>query len=154
MNRLVANVFKIIGLSIISLLILSVGTYLVRAVAVHYKVQALVQPFLSDIVRNNGLTPEAEALFLGTDGLFEQIRLEDSDLVGSISVNIDELKVIKPYGATHEVKIIVGLDTYGFGVVRSESSSNATSIQRIGANDGMGIHVPYTYKVPCLRYMK
>lgn len=162
MHNLVASVFKVIGISIISMAILDTGLMVVDTVSVNNRVTSMANVMQNEIARNNCVPKSIEGLFLSQlESVVEHSNVATdikSNIDGNITVDgkrydsIGEVNV-KDYGETQTLAISVEMSpTRIAGVGRGVAASNGGSF--LTKKSGFKYTLDYVYNVPCLRYLK
>lgn len=156
MHRVVAWVFKFIGISIMLMILFDTGLVITDAFITNGRIQAQANLMQLELAKNNYLSEEAMDTFEGyyvdyDDGTHEGAGLQNvvglSKVYTDITFNRKELKEIKNYGDYHTLKIDATFTPWHYyfsGVVNGE-----------GFKKIMGESViHYVFTVPCLRYIK
>lgn len=150
MEKVVSFVFKMLGFSIIAMIVLDMALMLTDAFITNSRVQAQASLMQSEIAKNNYLSAEAIDMFRGdelNDTGFEHI-CNLSRVYTSIEFNSDELSSPKNYGEYQNLKITAQLDPWIYVY-----SGRGRELQKKSTREG-GISVVYNYMIPCLRYLK
>lgn len=165
MHKMVAFIFKLIGISIMAMIIFDTSLMLVDAFTTNDRIQAQALLIQQEVARNNYLSDGAREVFEGKKSTevsegqgygFAHIE-ELSNVYVSIKFNGDEdfqggeiksLSTIKDYGDFHTLVIKAEINPWHYffsGVV-----NNGTGIREVRS---AGI-INYVYYIPCLRYIK
>ena len=161
MHRMVSFVFKLIGISIMAMILFDTGIMLVDAFTTNDRIQVQALLMQQEIAKNNYLSEEAAAMFTGVESTDTQVGYgfahinELSNVYVDIKYNYDDtlggtdrLRDIKDYGDFHVLRIEAEINPWHYffsGVV-----NNGAGIDRV---DSVGT-LTYIYYIPCLRYIK
>ena len=167
LHRTVGFVFKLIGVTIVALIIFDTATMLSDAFITNNRIQAQANLMQQEIAKNNYMSKEAHDMFKGkllpsgeSTG-FQRIS-DLSKVYGAIRFNyqndlnafrggldssvydIDSVDKIKDYGEFQTLVIAARFNPWQFyyslgNVFTREESHN---------------YITYTYTIPCLRYLK
>lgn len=161
MHKMVAFVFKLIGVAMIVMILFDTSLMLVDAFTANDRIQAQALLMQQEIARNNYLSDKARVNFIGeksTDDTigygFEHI-LELSNVFTDIDFNGTEdigaakaLNTIKDYGDFHILRIDAKINPWHYyftGVVNN--GAGIREVRSVGK-------ISYIYYIPCLRYIK
>lgn len=161
MHRMVAFIFKLIGISIMAMILFDTSIMLVDAFTTNDRIQAQALLMQQEIARNNYLPDKARSAFIGVKSTdttigygFEHI-LELSNVYEKIEFNGDKdiggakaLNEVKDYGDFHILRINAEIDPWHYyftGVV-----NNGNGIRQVRSTG----NISYIYYIPCLRYIK
>lgn len=154
---MVSFVFKLIGISIMAMIIMDTSIMLVDAFTTNGRVQAQANLMEQEIAKNNYLPATAATTFYGyyteyPDGTSEGTGFAYieglSNVYTDITFNDEELLEVKNYGEYQTLKIDATINPWHYyfsGVVR-----NGEGIRKVESTSV--IH--YVYTIPCLRYLK
>lgn len=167
MHKLVITVFKIIGMSMILMFLLDVSASIIDAYNVYMKVSNVGNLMQNEVARHNGL-PEGEMADTFANLLID--IAEHSRMVNGIASNFEsgetssEVEVkfnsgdyqgyecltdsIKDYGEMWDITIRAKMDLVSYVF---PNNGRATDMRK---NTGIESVMIFTYKVPCLRYLK
>ncbi len=162
MHNLVASVFKILGISIISMAVLDTSLVVVDTLSVHNKIVAQSNVMQNEIARNNCVPNTIEPLFTSQlNSVVSQSNIATgvkSNLNGNVTIDGTSYNSIgednvKDYGETQTLAISVEMSpTRIAGVGRGQAGSNDGSF--LTKKRGFKYNLDYVYTVPCLRYLK
>lgn len=161
MHKMVAFIFKLIGISIVAMIIFDTSIMLTDAFTTNDRIQAQALLMQQEIARNNYLSDDARKVFIGVKNTdttigygFEHI-LELSNVYTKIDFNGDHdlggakaLNNVKEYGDFHILRI--NADIYPWHYYFTGVVNNGNGI-RYTASAG---RISYIYYIPCLRYIK
>lgn len=157
MHRTVAFVFKLIGISIMALILFDTAVMLADAVTTNGRIQAQASLMQQELAKNNYLSEDAIATFKGeyVDNGSGSITGRGLDYVIGLSkvyynyeINEDEIKEVKEYGDYHTLRITTYINPWHYYF-----SGTVNNGEGIGKVESYGT-VTYVYYVPCLRYIK
>lgn len=157
MHKMIANVFKILGMSLILMFLLDMSLLAIDSINVNSRVTSLANVIQNEVARNNCLPDSLSLMFRGQ---LEQI-VENSNVATSVETNftnnlsVDGSGIIPTiaqtnpgnYGDLVTVAIKVRMSPWRIVMGRSAYSMNKV-------RDGLGYNLTYLYHTPCLRYLK
>lgn len=156
MHRVVAWVFKFIGISIMLMILMDTGIMLADAFTTNGRIQAQANLMQMEIAKNNYLSDEAANAFVGTSSsgstvgtgfkrivelskVYKEIKFNSGAVTGSVSE-------VKNYGDYHVLKITATINPWHYYF----SGHVNGGIRKIAKEST----IVYTFTIPCLRYMK
>lgn len=156
MHNIVSSVFKVVGLSLILMLVLQVALFLLDVSNCTTRIQSVVGLMSTEVARNNCLLGVTETTATSTtNNTFAQLLEKAVDgseyFKYNHSKNSDVFKDlsetnIKQYGDIAEIKIVYDLQPFW---VNTDDTVIAGAL-----NQSSTIEITFESTVPCLRYIK
>lgn len=157
MSNMVANVFKILGCSIIFMFLLDMTFLAVDTINVNSKVTTIAGTMQNEIARNNCMPTTLKWLF---EGQLNTI-VEQSDVATEVKTNMDSVIHTDKNGTFRSIsqdtpgeygELVPLVIEVNMSPWRIAMGKAASSIQKV--TTGMDYKLTYVYYVPCLRYLK
>lgn len=154
MHRMVSFVFKMIGITMVMLIVADTAFMLSDAYITNGRVQAQANLMQMEIAKNNYMSDAAIELFKGevitnavgeTTGTGFEYICHLSKVYQRIDFNEDDVKQVKDYGDYHTLVITATITPWHY-----YTAGRMDTIQRVERTS----EVNYTYTIPCLRYLK
>lgn len=166
MEKLVVTVFKILGFSIILMMLLDISFTLIDTYNVYMKVSNVGNLMQNEVARHNGLPEGAMADTFGemlvdiaersrvVDGV--GANFESSVTSSTVDVKFDDTDYqgyecltssIKNYGEMCDLTIRVRINTLGYAMPNAKMDN----FRRVTLGNSVLV---FNYRVPCLRYLK
>lgn len=159
MPKLVLTVFKVLGISIILMLIFDTSLVVMDTLSVHNKVTSISTVMQNEISRNNCVPNGLQDLFKGQ---LNKIVV-DSNVATKVGSNLNgSLKIgnttysslaesnVGNYGDIKNLAISITMSPTRVLYVRNRAKSGGTFLTKSRYTYNM----TYVYSVPCLRYLK
>lgn len=156
MHKIVATVFKTIGITIVLMVLAVIVSFLLRFSSMESKMKSITATLYQDISNNNYLTETSADMYID---MLDSLQATDNELIMSWDWNYvadvighpasSVLSDIGAYGDTKEIVIIVtyynpvGMVIDDLNLDPTGTIKNRTVMTR-----------EYRYTVPCLRYVK
>lgn len=154
MHRMVSFVFKLIGITMVLLIVADTAFMLVDAYTTNSRIQAQANLMQMEIAKNNYMSDAAIQMFKGevitdsvgnTTGTGFAYISHLSNVYQQIEFNETEVNQVKDYGDYHKLVITAVITPWHYHTTgRMDSLTKVENTSTIN----------YTYTVPCLRYLK
>jgi hypothetical protein len=160
MNRMVWVVFKVLGVSIVLMLIMDVLFLVIDTVTVNNRVVNLASTMQNELARNNCIPDDSAILFLGK---LNDIQLR-SNMVGGIKTNLaDSITIngrqfqsvsennVSFYGEISTLVIRVEMRVASLLFYKNSKDGSGNFLSR---DNFLSYNLTYIYDVPSLRFLK
>lgn len=159
MNRLVGNVFKVLGISIILMFLSDALMVAVDTVTVNYRINNIKDRIAEEIIQNNAVPNASKDVFV------EQLKqvMDKSDVVEDINTNMSRSITVdgKNYASVGEsnvgkygdmMTLVINVDFHPRSLTFNRSTADSDgSFLSVGYIE---YSIPYIAEVPALRQLK
>lgn len=148
-NRTIITVFKVLGMSVILMVVLDTALMMFDAFSTLNKIQTVADTIQQDISRQNCLTTQAETIFDtalsdldARSNVFSNIVIKKTGLADSLSPTN-----VKNYGDLHKLEITAQVHPLVYSIQGTTTDSWLKEV-------ALFYEMKFEYDVPCLRYLK
>ena len=157
MHKMIATVFKILGMSLIMMFLLDMTLLAVDSLTVHSKITSVAGVMQNEIARNNCMPDSLSLMFKGQ----LQTVIDQSDVATEVKTNLSSNLISEDGGVYASISqdnageygdlipLVIEVNMSPWKIVMGNS---ALSMRKV--RDGMDYKLTYVYHVPCLRYLK
>lgn len=157
MSKMIASVFKILGMSLIFMFLLDMSLLAVDTITVNSRVTSLANVIQNEVARNNCLPDSLSLMFRGQlQTIVDQSNVAtavETNFTGNMTVEgggvMPSISQNNPgnYGDLRPVAIKVKMSPW-----KILMGNTASSVSKV--RDGLDYDLTYVYHTPCLRYLK
>lgn len=159
MHRTVGTVFKVLGISIILMVIMDAVFVIADTIVVNNRIEALAVVMQDELSRNNAIPNDSATLF---DNQLREV-IENSNIATEINWNLNSAVTAESstYPPINEANVKDYGELLTLAITVKMEPRSMMFFQNTSANDGsfLGTSIieytsEYIYKVPALRYLK
>lgn len=157
MHKMIATVFKLLGMSLIFMFLLDMSLLAVDSLNVNSKVTSIAGTMQNEVARNNCMPDSLSLMFRGQ----LQSIVDQSNVATEVKTNLTGNLVTETGGVFQSISqdnpgeygdlipMVIEVNMSPWRIVMGKTALSMSKVR-----DGMDYKLTYVYHTPCLRYLK